>query len=155
MMKCGDTIECVLKFFDDLTLRELYEILRLRAEVFVVEQNCSGQDLDGKDYESYHLFISNDSEIIGALRILKQNVAYPEMAIGRLIVDKRYRKRGLSRKMMEHAMDFILNDLGKNAIRLSGQAYLCDFYRSLGFRRVSDRYLEDGIWHYEFLYEKK
>lgn len=154
-MKCGDTIECVLKFFDDLTLRELYEILRLRAEVFVVEQNCSGQDLDGKDYESYHLFISNGSEIIGALRILKQNVAYPEMAIGRLIVDKRYRKRGLSRKMMEHAMDFILNDLGKNAIRLSGQAYLCDFYRSLGFRRVSDRYLEDGIWHYEFLYEKK
>ncbi|WP_407376108.1 GNAT family N-acetyltransferase [Methanobrevibacter sp.] len=144
----------ILKQFGDLTLSELYEILRLRVEVFVVEQDCCYQDLDGKDYDSYHLFIKDGENIVGALRILKENVAYAEMAIGRLIVDERYRGDGLSRKMMKKAMDFILNDLNRNAIRLSGQAYLCDFYTSLGFKRVSDSYLEDGIKHYEFLYER-
>lgn len=147
-------IQLILKQFDDLTLSELYEILRLRVEVFVVEQDCCYQDLDGKDYDSYHLFIKDGENIVGALRILKENVAYAEMAIGRLIVDERYRGDGLSRKMMKKAMDFILNDLNRNAIRLSGQAYLCDFYTSLGFKRVSDSYLEDGIKHYEFLYER-
>lgn len=154
-MKCGDNIEFVLKRFDELTLRELYEILRLRGEVFVVEQDCAYQDLDRKDYDSYQLFVRDGDNIIAALRILKENTAYPEMAVGRLIVDKDYMGCGLSRNLMERAMDFILNDLDKNAIRLSGQAYLCEFYKSLGFKRVSGRYLEEGIPHYEFLYERE
>ena len=146
-------MKCKLKEFKELTTEELYEILKLRAEVFVVEQNCPYQDLDDKDQSSYHLFLEDNGQIIAVLRILPENVAYKEMAIGRLIVKKSYRGKGISRKMMLRAMEFITEDLGKEKIRLSGQAYLSDFYQSLGFEKVSEMYLEDGIEHFEFLYE--
>lgn len=146
-------MKCKLKEFTELTTSELYEILKLRAEVFVVEQNCPYQDLDDKDQSSYHLFLEDNGQIIAVLRILPENIAYKEMAIGRLIVKKSYRGKGISRKMMVRAMEFITEDLGKDKIRLSGQAYLSDFYQSLGFKKVSEMYLEDGIEHYEFLYE--
>ena len=142
-----------LKEFTELTTAELYEILKLRAEVFVVEQNCPYQDLDDKDQSSYHLFLEDNGQIIAVLRILPENIAYKEMAIGRLIVKKSYRGKGISRKMMVRAMEFITEDLGKEKIRLSGQAYLTDFYQSLGFEKVSEMYFEDGIEHFEFLYE--
>ena len=121
--------------------------------MFVVEQNCPYQDLDDKDQSSYHLFLEDNGQIISVLRILPENIAYKEMAIGRLIVKKSYRGKGISRKMMVWAMEFITEDLGKEKIRLSGQAYLSDFYQSLGFEKVSEMYLEDGIEHFEFLYE--
>ena len=146
-------MEWKLKKFDDLTSDELYGILKLRSEVFVVEQDCVYQDLDDKDQVSYHLFLKDNDEIAAVLRIIPENVSYEEMAIGRLIVKKEYRKRGISKVMMKKAIDFIVNDLGKNKIRLSGQAYLTDFYINLGFKKVSDEYLEDGIKHYEFLFE--
>ena len=146
-------MKCKLKEFKELTTEELYEILKLRAEVFVVEQNCPYQDLDDKDQSSYHLFLEDNGQIIAVLRILPENIAYKEMAIGRLIVKKSYRGKGISRKMMARAMEFITEDLGKEKIRLSGQAYLSDFYQSLGFEKVSEMYLEDGIEHFEFLYE--
>ena len=146
-------MKCKLKEFTELTTAELYEILKLRAEVFVVEQNCPYQDLDDKDQSSYHLFLEDNGQIIAVLRILPENIAYKEMAIGRLIVKKSYRGKGISRKMMVRAMEFIIEDLGKEKIRLSGQAYLNDFYQSLGFEKVSEMYLEDGIEHFEFLYE--
>ena len=146
-------MKCKLKEFTELTTEELYEILKLRAEVFVVEQNCPYQDLDDKDQSSYHLFLEDNGQIIAVLRILPKNIAYKEMAIGRLIVKKSYRGKGISRKMMLRAMEFITEDLGKEKIRLSGQAYLSDFYQSLGFEKVSEMYLEDGIEHFEFLYE--
>lgn len=142
-----------MKEFTELTTAELYEILKLRAEVFVVEQNCPYQDLDDKDQSSYHLFLEDNGQIIAVLRILPENIAYKEMAIGRLIVKKSYRGKGISRKMMVRAMEFITEDLGKEKIRLSGQAYLTDFYQSLGFEKVSEMYFEDGIEHFEFLYE--
>ena len=146
-------MKCKLKEFKELTTEELYEILKLRAEVFVVEQNCPYQDLDDKDQSSYHLFLEDNGQIIAVLRILPENIAYKEMAIGRLIVKKSYRGKGISRKMMLRAMEFITEDLGKEKIRLSGQAYLTDFYQSLGFEKVSEMYFEDGIEHFEFLYE--
>lgn len=149
----GDILKCKLKEFKELTTEELYEILKLRSEVFVVEQNCPYQDLDDKDQPSYHLFLEDNGQIIAVLRILPENIAYKEMAIGRLIVKKSYRGKGISRKMMVRAMEFITEDLGKEKIRLSGQAYLSDFYQSLGFEKVSEMYLEDGIEHFEFLYE--
>ena len=146
-------IDIIWKFrkFDELTLDELYGILQLRAEVFVVEQDCPYQDLDGKDQSAYHLFAEDNGEVIAVLRILPENVSFDDMAIGRVIVKKSNRGKGLSREMMGKAMDFIFNDLGKNRIRLSGQAYLCEFYESLGFKKVSECYLEDGIEHFEFL----
>ncbi|MBR6928167.1 MAG: GNAT family N-acetyltransferase [Methanobrevibacter sp.] len=146
-------MDCFLKKFNELSLDELYGIIKLRLEVFVVEQDCVYQDLDDKDQVSYHLFLKDNDEIIAVLRIIPENVSYDEMAIGRLIVKKPYRGRGLSKMMMEKAIEFITSDLGKDRIRLSGQAYLTDFYIGLGFRKVSDEYLEDGIKHFEFLYE--
>ena len=145
------------KKFDELTTNELYEILKLRAEVFVVEQDCPYQDLDDKDKWAYHLFLEDDdgSTVIAVLRILPENIAYEDMAIGRVIVKKSHRGQGLSKVMMQKAISFIIDDLGKKRIKLSGQAYLREFYEDLGFERVSDIYLEDGIDHYEFLYEVK
>lgn len=137
-----------------MTRDELYEIIKLRIEVFVVEQDCPYQDLDDKDKNAYHLFVEDNGLVVAVLRILPEGVSFEDMAIGRLIVKKSYRGRGISKKMMNKAINFIINDLNKTKIRLSGQAYLLDFYESLGFKRVSDVYLEDGIDHYEFLYEK-
>lgn len=146
-------MEWNLKKFDELTAYELYEILKLRAEVFVVEQDCVYQDLDDKDKQAYHLFLQDGSEVVAVLRILPENVSYEDMAIGRVIVKKSHRGQGISRVMMHKAIDFIVNDLGKSRIKISGQAYLVDFYQSFGFKKVSDCYLEDGIDHFEFLYD--
>ncbi len=148
-------MEWKLKKFNDLTINELYEILQLRIEIFVVEQDCPYQDLDDKDKDSWHLFLENNDEIIATLRIIPENISYKEMSIGRVVVKKKYRGQGLSKEMMKKAIDFIIDDLNKNKIRLSGQAYLTEFYTSLGFNKVSECYLEDGIEHFEFLYEKK
>ena len=137
-----------------MTRDELYEIIKLRIEVFVVEQDSPYQDLDDKDKNAYHLFVEDNGLVVAVLRILPEGVSFEDMAIGRLIVKKSYRGRGISRKMMNKAISFIINDLNKSKIRLSGQTYLLEFYESLGFKRVSDVYLEDGIDHYEFLYEK-
>lgn len=141
------------KKFDELTVDELYGILKLRSEVFVVEQNCPYQDLDDRDKCAWHLFLEDGDEVVAVLRILPENISYRDMAIGRVIVKKPYRGKGISKVMMKKAIDFITGDLGKTAIRLSGQAYLIDFYLSLGFKKVSEVYLEDGIDHFEFLYE--
>ena len=145
-------MEWKLKKFDDLTSDELYGILKLRSEVFVVEQNCVYQDLDDKDQFSYHLFLENEGEIIAVSRIIPENVSYEEMSIGRVVVKENFRGQGLSKIMMKKAIDFIVDDLGKSEIRLSGQAYLVDFYENLGFKKVSDVYMEDNIEHFEFLY---
>ena len=149
----GDGMEWVLKQFNQLSLDELYGIVQLRLEVFVVEQNCPYQDLDGKDQSAYHLFLKDNDVIVAALRVLPENVAYDETAIGRLIVKEVYRGQKIAIAMMEKAIEVITDDLGKDKIRLSGQAYLTDFYIGLGFKKVSEEYLEDGIKHYEFLYE--
>ncbi len=108
--------------------------------------------MDDKDKVAYHLFLEDNGLVVAVLRILPENVSYDEMAIGRVIVKKSHRGKGLSKIMMKKAMDFITDDLGKNKIRLSGQAYLVNFYEDLGFKKVSDVYLEDGIDHFEFLY---
>ena len=139
-----------LKKFDELSTDELYGILKLRAEVFVVEQNCPYQDLDDKDK---CLFLEDGGEVIAVSRIIPENVSYDEMSIGRVVVKKTYRGQGISKTMMKNAIKFIIEELKKDKIRLSGQAYLIDFYSNLGFKKVSDVYLEDGIEHFEFLYE--
>ena len=145
-------MEWKLKKFYDLTSDELYGILKLRSEVFVVEQDCVYQDLDDKDQLSYHLFLENDGETVAVSRIIPENVSYEEMSIGRVVVKENFRGQGLSKIMMKKAIDFIVDDLGKSEIRLSGQAYLVDFYENLGFKKVSDVYMEDNIEHFEFLY---
>ena len=141
----------VFKKFDELSTIELYDILKLRSEIFVVEQKCFYQDLDDKDKFCYHLFLEDADEIIAALRIIPENVSYSEMAIGRVVVKKSYRNQGIATKMMQKAIDLIINHFNKNKIKLSGQAHLIDFYIKLGFKKVSNSYMDAGIKHYEFL----
>ena len=145
-------VEWKIKRFEELTTTELYEILRVRAEVFVVEQTCIYQDLDEKDKRAYHLYCEENGKVKAYLRILDKGVSYSEISIGRVLTTENNRRKGLAREMMEKAIDFIGKELGENQIRISGQLYLQVFYESLGFQTVSEMYLEDDIPHVEMLY---
>ena len=145
-------MEWKIKRFEELTTTELYEILRVRAEVFVVEQTCIYQDLDEKDKRAYHLYCEESGKVKAYLRILDRGISYPEISIGRVLTTENNRRKGLAREMMEKAIDFIGKELGENQIRISGQLYLQVFYESLGFQTVSEMYLEDDIPHVEMLY---
>lgn len=142
-----------LKEFTDLTVGELYEILRLRAEIFVVEQDCVYQDLDGKDRRSMHLFLEEDGEVIAYLRIIPEGISYEEPSIGRFVVKESERKNGIGREAMVKAIAYIAYEYKSARVRISGQAYLRKFYESLGFNVVGESYLEDGIPHFEMLKE--
>lgn len=142
-----------IKKFEELTITEIYEILRVRAEVFVVEQTCVYQDLDLKDKKAYHLFCEENGEMAAYLRILEKGVSYLEVSIGRVLTTKENRGRGLAREMMQKAIWFIREEMGEKQIRISAQLYLKAFYESLGFVVTSDVYLEDDIPHVEMLYE--
>ncbi|MEG1256113.1 GNAT family N-acetyltransferase [Clostridium sp.] len=143
-----------IKRFNELTTNELYKILRARSEVFVVEQTCIYQDCDNKDYNAYHLYLEEDNEVIAYLRILDKGISYDEISIGRVLVKNTHRNKGLSRATMVKAISFIEEKLKTNEIRISGQVYLREFYKSLGFKEVSAEYLEDDIPHVEMLYKK-
>lgn len=147
-------MELVIKKFNELTVEELYKILRVRNEVFVVEQTCIYQDCDNKDYNSYHLYLEDENEMVGYLRIVNKGISYDEISIGRVLVKESHRNRGISRKIMLEAIKFIKEELNSTEIRLSGQVYIKGFYESLGFKQVSEEYLEDDIPHVEMLYKK-
>ena len=134
-----------IKRFEDLTTSELYEILRCRAEVFVVEQNCDYQDLDMLDMASTHLYIEADGKIMAYLRVIDPGVKYSAASIGRVLTMKEFRGQGLIRLLMSEAIR-----IGKSlcdTIEIEAQAYLTEFYNSLGFRRTSDIFMLDGIPH--------
>jgi len=141
-----------IKRFEELTTTELYEILRVRAEVFVVEQSCVYQDLDLKDKKAYHLFCENNGEIVAYLRILDKGVSYPEISIGTVLTREKNRRIGLAREMMQKAISFVEEELSEMQIRISAQLYLKRFYESLGFLITSEVYLEDDIEHIEMVY---
>lgn len=143
-----------LKKFKELSVEEIYKILALRNEIFIVEQECAYLDCDDKDLNSYHLFSKENGEIIAYLRILEKGVSYDEISIGRVAVKKNYRGKGISREMLLKAIDFVENNLNEDTIKIQAQAYLLNFYSSLGFKAVSEEYLEDNIPHIDMLYKK-
>ncbi|NLM35897.1 MAG: GNAT family N-acetyltransferase [Clostridiales bacterium] len=149
-------MEWNIKYFNDLSPEELYNILKLRSEIFVVEQQCIYLDCDDKDKVSYQLFKKNhEGDIIASVRILPKGVSYNEPSIGRVVVRKDYRRKGIASEMMKIAIDFIKNEFNENAIRISAQLYLLEFYKSVGFLPVSEPYLEDNIPHIEMLHRVK
>lgn len=137
-----------IKEFEELDLNSLYNILKLRNEIFIVEQNCPYPDIDHKDQQSVHIFLEASGEIIAYLRIIPADVP----AIGRVVVKQEFRKKGYARKLMLKAIEKIKTDLKKSRIKLQAQFYLLEFYESLGFRQVSEIYLEDNIPHVDMLY---
>jgi ElaA protein len=141
-----------IKFFDELSVKELYEIMQLRAEVFIVEQNCPYQDADGKDLKSFHLMGFNDQrQLIVYSRILPQNISYPEASIGRVISSPKIRGTGSGQRLMDKSLEVIQNKFGNVAVKIGAQAYLKKFYESFGFIQTSDEYMEDNIPHIEMV----
>jgi len=148
-------MEYKIRTFDELSNRELYSILRLRSEIFVVEQNCVYQDLDNKDLNAYHLMAVENGELIGYLRILNKGVSYKEASIGRVVVKKEYRRKKLGLEIINKGIDFIINTLQEKEVRISAQVYAKNLYEKAGFVEVSEEYLEDDIPHMEMLYSGK
>ncbi len=144
-----------IKQLNELEVTEMYELFKLRNEVFVVEQKCIYQDCDDKDHRAYHLLCKEQGNIVAYLRILEKGVSYDEISIGRVLVDLKYRGKGLAREILWKAIDFIDKHLNEKIIRISAQEYLVDLYRSLGFEIDSEMYLEDEIPHIEMIYNNK
>ena len=143
----------VVKKFSELSIEELYQILRLRSEVFVVEQDCVYQDLDNKDQISVHIFIKEKNEIVAYTRIFKSGDYYKNPSIGRVVVSKKNRGKELGKKIMIYSIDYIQENLKGDKIELSAQKYLDKFYKDLGFYKIGEDYLEDGIPHQRMIKE--
>lgn len=133
--------------FDQLTVRELYAILRLRNEVFVVEQNCVYQDADNIDKISYHLTGWDEGTLAAYCRLIPPGITFSEASIGRVVTSTNYRKKGAGKELMKLGIGFTLERFHCNKITISAQLYLQKFYESLGFVKISSTYLEDNIPH--------
>lgn len=139
------------KTFAELTPDELYAILRLRSEVFVVEQNCVFLDMDNKDQKSHHLMGWRGSELVGYSRILRAGISYVESSIGRVVTSPAARRLGVGRELLNKSIGTVYTLYGKQPIRIGAQCYLIKFYESFGFVQKGEIYLEDGIEHIEML----
>ncbi|MGL5257331.1 MAG: GNAT family N-acetyltransferase [Proteocatella sp.] len=138
-------MEINIKKFKDLKLDELYEILRARVEIFILEQRHLNQELDYKDMKSHHFFVKDDEHIIAYLRILDRGVSFDEVSIDKLLVDKEYRGNALARKLMISAISFIESNMNESKIKIEPPAYLKNFYEDLGFIQVSDVYTKNNM----------
>ena len=145
----------ILKQFAELSTRELFGIYLLRAKVFVVEQNCPYQDVDNKDLDSLHLMALRENQLIGYSRIIPPGISYPEVSIGRVVVDKEHRGTGTGRELMKQSIHEACIFFGCNEIVISAQTYLLDFYKSLDFNPEGPEYLEDDIPHISMRWQKK
>ena len=148
-------ITWICKPFTNLTPNELYDSLRLRSEVFVVEQNCVFLDMDNKDQVAYHLLGYVKEELVAYTRLLGPDTAYKLMSIGRVVTSPKHRGTGAGRAIMEESIKRCYELFGNEDIKIGAQLYARKFYESLGFRQSSDIYLEDDIEHIEMIKEFK
>lgn len=146
-------IDFQCKSFSELSVEELYLLLRLRSEVFIVEQNCPYQDLDNKDQVSYHLLMYKDNELAGYARLLPPGISYKEVSIGRVITSQQFRSKGYGRTLMNKAIEDCVRIFGKQKIVISAQVYALPFYKSLSFVSVGEEYMEDDIPHIQMILE--
>lgn len=144
-------IDWICKPFEALSAAELYQIMRLRSEVFVVEQNCVYLDADNKDQSSFHLAGWQDGELMAYCRLLPPALSFQEASIGRVISNPKFRRTGAGREMMPLAIQHTRSLFQTIPIRIGAQRYLEKFYQSFGFQIDGDEYLEDGIPHIEMI----
>lgn len=144
-------MEKVVRKFQELTLDELYEILQIRSAVFVVEQNCVYQDLDDVDKEAYHVFLREEGKIMGYARVVDKGKRLDEVSVGRVISLKR--RCGVGSTLMKTALSVAKERFGAEKVMVGAQVYALPFYESVGFRVISEEYLEDGIPHVYMLCE--
>ena len=140
-------MEWFLKKFHELSNDELYAILQLRNEVFIVEQNCPYQDLDNKDQDAWHLLGINEGKLTAYTRLFPPGIFYTEASIGRVVTSPEVRGSGIGRELMKKSIYYAENLFGKVPITIGAQLYLKIFYESLGFISFGEEYLEDGIPH--------
>ncbi len=138
-------MELTVKHFDELTARELYEILRLRSEIFVVEQNCVYQDIDGTDLHGYHLYLRDGDDIVAYLRVLPAGVRYEEVSLGRVVSARR--RHGYATRLLREGIRVAREKFGAARIVIGAQKYARTLYEGVGFVQFGDDYLEDGIPH--------
>ena len=138
-----------LKKFEELTPLELYAILQLRNEVFVVEQNCPYQDADNKDLLSFHFMGWGDDKLVAYTRIIPPGISYEQASIGRVVNSPTVRGDGIGKELMLQSISQLYSLFGNVAIKIGAQLYLQKFYTSLGFIQSGEVYLEDGIEHIE------
>ncbi len=144
-----------LKKMEALSVSELYKILQVRSEVFVVEQNCVYLDADGKDEKGYHLCGWIGEELAAYCRILPVGISYPDKAsIGRVLTHPRHRKAGAGKLLMKTAIAATYELFPVDSIKIGAQLYLRKFYSELDFKQISDTYLEDDIPHIEMLHSR-
>jgi ElaA protein len=138
-----------IKSFEDLSVHDLYDIMRLRSEIFVVEQNCVYLDLDGKDKLALHLYGEFEGKIVAHSRLFKPGISFENASIGRVVVDANYRDRKYGHDLMRESIAGIKAHFGESKITIGAQLYLKKFYESHGFIQTSEMYLEDDIPHIE------
>ena len=143
------SIQWKIKPFKALSVSEMYSILQLRSQVFVVEQNCVYQDIDGKDYKALHLMGEYNGKIVAYCRLFKSGDYFQEASIGRVVIDANYRDKKWGHEMMKQAIAGIETHFKETKIIISAQLYLQKFYESHGFVQTSEMYLEDDIPHIE------
>lgn len=147
-------IRWVLKDFPELTAQELYDMMVLRQEVFVVEQNCPYLDADGKDLKAYHLLgWDAKDKLVAYARIVKPGVSYNEASLGRIVTSPIVRRTGIGKLLMFESIRQVEKLYGKIPLRISAQSYLLPFYSEFGFRPVGEEYLEDDIPHTQMFRE--
>lgn len=139
--------EWVIKTFNDLTPIELYAILRLRSEVFVVEQNCVFLDMDNKDQECHHLMGKLNNRLVAYTRLVPPGHIYEQPSIGRVVTALEIRNSGIGMELIRQSISGIQILYGNTSIKIGAQLYLKRFYESFGFKQISNVYLEDGIKH--------
>lgn len=139
----------IVKYFNELTTTELYEILKSRAEIFVVEQNCIYQDLDDKDYHSLHIFYESEGKVVAYLRAFIKDSVTNIVQIGRVLTLTH--GTGLGGKLLKESISIIQKEMNPSSIYIEAQCYAIGFYEKEGFVVSSDEFLEDGIPHVEMI----
>lgn len=138
----------VLKTFNELTIEEFHDILQLRINVFVVEQDCPYPELDNLDKKAFHFFgLTDENKVVAYTRIFKPGDYYQQAAIGRVVVHQNHRKDGLGYELMNNSIRQVKDLFDTTEIKIGAQTYLKRFYESLGFRKIGTDYIEDGIPH--------
>ncbi|WP_209388707.1 GNAT family N-acetyltransferase [Chryseobacterium sp. RR2-3-20] len=138
-----------VKSFEEISTSELYEIIKARIDVFVVEQNCPYPDLDNYDKKALHLWAEKDHHILAYCRIFGKEIKYTECSIGRVLTTDEGRGKSLGKQMLQYAVEIIENRFRTSEIRISAQDYLLSFYSYFGFEDTGKKYLEDNIPHTE------
>src|SRR5690554_5649939 len=133
--------------FEELNNSKLYDILRLRSEIFVIEQDCVYQDIDGKDQRALHILGFEEGTLVAYARCFGPGIFFEEAGIGRILVRENYRRMGFGHKITKAAIQAVKATYKSDKIKISAQTYLVIFYESHGFKTIGDRYMEDGIPH--------